>query len=237
MNLRLLTQNVLAACALLTGSSRALRAEDAGELLAKVGETYRNLKSYQFEGTTLSESKTKSADSKSETEFVVAYAEPNRFRVEVRYPQAGNWVRVSDGKTFSRFRSSTKEFRQEATDPADVRLVKGTIIGTLEHIDRGATNAKLVGSEKVTLDGHDVDCHVVEFQPSGQSLLPGMQILPSRVWVDKERFLVLRHVTGTRAGGNSEQSTTNTMTTTFTVAKINEPVTDSMFAVERAKAH
>src|SRR5882724_11311004 len=93
----------LAGLAVVSALAMPASAEDAARILAQVSSTYQGLTSYHFEGLTVSESKTKNVDSKSETQFVFAFTQPNRFRVEVRYPQAGNWVRVSDGKTLSNF--------------------------------------------------------------------------------------------------------------------------------------
>ena len=63
--------------------------EDAMQILGKVRQTYRGLKSYHFEGATVSETETEGARFTFESEFVVAYSSPNKFKVEYRYPNAG----------------------------------------------------------------------------------------------------------------------------------------------------
>lgn len=72
--------------------------QEAQDILAKVAANYQAMKNFHFEGSTTSETKAKGVDTTSETHFVVAYTEPDKFRVELRYPTAGNWIRLSDGK-------------------------------------------------------------------------------------------------------------------------------------------
>src|SRR5271156_4605635 len=86
------------ALALILSSASCLLADDASQILKQTEETYRGVKSYRFEGATLSETKVGGSVSKSASSFVVAFEKPNKFQVEYVYPTAGNWVRVSDGK-------------------------------------------------------------------------------------------------------------------------------------------
>ena len=100
--------------ALTAASAGLILADDAGQILKQTEDTYRGVKSYHFEGTTVSETRVGGSVSKSETQFVVAFEKPNKFRVEYVYPSAGNWVRVSDGTKTWKHRSITKEMTEAA---------------------------------------------------------------------------------------------------------------------------
>jgi hypothetical protein len=95
--------------------------QDAMQILSKVAQTYRGLKSYHFEGATVAETNSVGGKSTSETGFVIAYMAPYKSRVEFRYPSAGNWIRVSDGRILSCYRSIRKElvmrFRVPCKEP------------------------------------------------------------------------------------------------------------------------
>jgi len=204
-------------------------------ILGKVTQTYRGLRSYHFEGTTVSETNSAGAKSASEIEFVVAYTAPNKFRVEFRYPNAGNWIRVSDGQTLYRYRSITKEMKQEAAGTDDLNILKGTLVLSFQDIDQGVKKATLLESEPVNIGAQKVDCYVVEAQREQPQLLRGTEQLPEKLWIDKTRLIVLRRVSGTKSVAQSGgQETENIRTTTFSVARINEPVEDPLFALNVA---
>jgi outer membrane lipoprotein-sorting protein len=210
-------------------------AQDAQAILTKVAENYQSMKNFHFEGASVSETKAKGVDTKSETEFIVAYTEPDKFRLELRYPTAGNWVRLSDGKNLYDFRSTSKDRKKEEYDPSDIRILKGSPVSAYEFIDR-VNSAKIIGSESVSVEGKDIDCHVIEVERAGQTVLPGMKALPTRYWVDKARLIVLRQVGGSQSEDPASlNATENTRTITITVAKVNEPVPETLFALNPGK--
>src|SRR5579872_5273744 len=126
--------------ALVLSASYAL-ADDAAQILKNTEETYRNLKSYAFEGTTTSETKMGSTISKSETSFVVAFKQPNEFRLEYDYPSAGKWERVSDGKTLWNHRTITKESNETPATDDSLRMLDGSPIAVFSDIGEGVTKA------------------------------------------------------------------------------------------------
>ncbi|HLJ17214.1 MAG TPA: hypothetical protein VKV15_22155 [Bryobacteraceae bacterium] len=204
---------------------------DAQTILQKVADTYANLKSYHFEGVTVAETKASTTDSKSATEFSIAMSPPNKLRVEFRYQNSGNWVRVSDGKTTLRYRSLTKELKKDPASPDDLDILRGTPISSYDHITDGMKKATLLPEESLEVNGKSVPCYVVEVEYTPGLLLAGMEQMPTRYWIDKARNIVLKQVTGTRsATQDPSRSTVNTRTTTFTTASVNEDVPDTMFA-------
>jgi outer membrane lipoprotein-sorting protein len=216
----------------LTFSAAFALADDAAQILKSTEETYRNLKSYAFEGTTTSETKVGASTSKSETSFVVAFKEPNEFRLEYDYPAAGRWVRVSDGKRLWNHRSMTKESNESAVTEDDIRMLSGSPIAVFSDIGEDVTKASIVGSEQVSIGGQSFDCHVVQFErPNRTAAGPG-QPLPVKLWIDKTRHLVLRQVSGLEARG-SGSSTENTRTVMFTRADVNQSLPDDLFHLKK----
>lgn len=210
----------------------ALAADGTAQtILQKVADTYASLKSYHFEGTTVAETKAGTTDSKSETAFSIAMSPPNKLRVEFRYPNAGEWVRVSDGKTTMRYRSITKELKKDAASPDDQDILRGTPISSFDRIAEGVKKATLLPEESLDVNGKSVPCYVIEVEYNTASALPGMEPMPTRYWIDKARNIILKQVTGSRSTKqDATHATENTRTTTFTTASINETVPDTMFA-------
>ena len=211
------------------------RAQTADQILAQVADTYRSLNSYRIEGTIRSETDVRNSSYKSESEFVVAFAEPDRFRIEYRYPSAGTWLRTSDGKLFTTFRSISNQFHQEPADSSTIRVLRSSPIALFETIDRDAKNPVLAGSETIALEGQNHDCDVIRYDGPPRTLPTGASQLPNKVWIDKGSHLVLRQVTGTLTTAGAE-TTKNERTTQFTKIRVNEPLAATLFAVaEKAR--
>jgi outer membrane lipoprotein-sorting protein len=209
----------------LTIFAASAMADDAAQILKNTQETYRNLKSYDFEGTTTSETKMGAKVSKSETSFVVAYKEPNEFRLEYDYPSAGKWERVSDGKTLWNHRSITKESKQSPLADDDVRMLEGSPVAVFSQVGEGVTKATVAGSEAVSIGGKSFDCFVVQFEQG--SATQGSR--PVKLWIDKTRHLVLRQVTAPEANGSTE----NTRTMMFTRVEVDQTVPDELFRFKK----
>jgi len=221
----------LVACVLFAG--RILLGDDASQILKTTEQTYQNLKSYEFKGTTTSETKVGASVSKSETSFAVAFKQPNEFLVEYDYPSAGNWVRASDGKTVWNARSITKEFTASpATDDA-LRMLDGSPIASFANLTDGVQNVSLVGSEAVNIGGQSYDCYVIQFDHSGASS-EAAKPLPVKVWIDKSRHIVLKQVSGSEAK-SAGNDTENLRTLSFTVADVNTAVPDDLFHLTNNK--
>ncbi len=207
-------------------------AQTAADLLAKVAATYINLTSGHFQGTRVSETKIGSSLSSGQMGFVVAVAKPDKVRVEFDYGPGSVWVRTADGSTFTRYRSATGEFNQQPESPDDLGITDGTFLHRYQRINQDVTDARMAGSDTLQVGGSNVDCYIVEAQYSSVSPMSGLQRLPSRFWIDKNRFVVWREVSGTRSQAG-RYATENTTTITFTAADINQQVPPSLFAIDR----
>jgi hypothetical protein len=125
------------------------------------------------------------------------FIEAREFRVEFRYSGAGNWIRASDGKQLRRTRSITKEFKQAPASPDSMRILgEDSPFAPFARIGEGAKSPTISGSETFAVDGHGVECYLIELQPETRELPPGMDPMPTKLWVDKDRFLVLRQMSG-----------------------------------------
>jgi outer membrane lipoprotein-sorting protein len=210
-------------------------AQDAREILTKTAENYRNLKSAQFDGNTITVTRMGGgAAMTSDLGFQVAFADPNKVRVEFRYPNAGNWIRVCDGTTLYGYRSITGDLKKEPAGAEVLGLVRTTPISDYQGLDQGVTEAKLIGSEKLAIGGTEVDTYVLEIKRDGNSLIKGLERAPSKLWIDKDRHVVLKEVTTTRSGEGST-ATENEKTTTFTIIKVNEDIPGKLFAFEASQ--
>jgi outer membrane lipoprotein-sorting protein len=208
-----------------------LLADDATQILKTTEDTYRNLKSYQFKGTTTSETKVGTTISKTETNFAVAFKQPNEFLLEYDYPTAGSWVRASDGTTVWNRRSITKESTESpATDDA-LRILDGSPIAPFTTVTEGVRNVTLVGSEPVAVGGQNFDCYVIEFARA-RSVGGVARSSTLKLWIDKSRHLVLKQVSESAANG-SGTSTENTRTISFTQAEANLDVPDDLFHLSK----
>lgn len=211
-------------------------AQDANQILTKVGESYRAMTSYHFEGKITAETDMGGANSRTDTEFTVAYASPDQFRVEFNYPTAGDWVRVSDGKTYTAYRSLSKQLDQSPASIDSLRVLRGSPIASFEELGEGRSNATVIGSEPVTVDGKPVDCYVIQFDARERDLPAGARQLPTKVWVDKARLVVLRRVTRTESQSGPHK-TSNQRSVEITSAHVNEPVAPTLFAFDRDARH
>jgi outer membrane lipoprotein-sorting protein len=211
---------------LLSGLSLA---QDATAILKSVGETYSALKSYEFQGATTAVTTTGKIVSTSEETFTVIFSAPDQFVVEFRYPGQGSWTRASNGKTTTEIRTATKEFAQQPTTQYDIRILDNSPIGWFYSMDTGNKNAAVEGSENVSVDGQDVDCWVISTEREMGMLPEGVKRAPTKLWVDKARFLVLRQVSGTESVATGNKATKNVRTMRITHAQLGQTIAPDLF--------
>lgn len=207
----------------------AARADEAIDLLKKVEDTYNNLNSAHFEAVRASKTQVgKDIGASSETKMIVSVSKPNKVKVDYIYPgQGGEWLRVSDGKTFSGFRSITKENKQQPASENDMDILNGTFVDRFRHIAENVASAKILRDESVAVGSKQIPCRVVEVTYKNPVLPPNTEQLPTTYWIDKDRNIVLKETSGTRST-TSKSETIRTLT--FTAADVNTPLADTEFA-------
>jgi outer membrane lipoprotein-sorting protein len=197
-----------------------------------MSQTYYGAESYRFVGSTQTQTRNKKNTSVAETGFDVAFSKPASYRVEFTYKDAGTWLRVSDGKTTSSFRTINKQRDSRPVAPNDLATVESTIVGGLAYVAGEAKGPRLAGTETVEAAGKSYDCHIVEL-PNPERVLPdGMQAVPTRLWIAKDSHLVVKHVAGSKSkDGNTE----NQRITTFSKISFNEPLAADLFTLPAGK--
>lgn len=222
---------------------------DAKELLKKVNEAHKNLKSFHLEGQTVLEMKGDGVFMRFELPFVIAYGAAGQKRLQVKNPFDGNKTIVSDGKTEWVYLPTEKQFTKKPFDKASLpeagtsplHQFKGDSMFAdmiSDDLTDGMVSAKIVREEVVELSGQRINCYVVEaiYSDKSEGAAPekGL-VLPMTFWVDKDRQVVLQHKFD--GGGVFAQmfkafadNANFTMSTTLSVAKFNETLPDSLFA-------
>lgn len=207
-------------------------AQDARQILQKVQETYLNMTSGQFQAVRTSETiMSGTPDIKTATKIEIDLVKPNRVKVVYDYSGAGGeWIRVSDGKTFSGFRELTHEKKQSPASQDDMNILDGTFVDRFEQINDNVVDAKVTGSESLDAGGKH-DCWVIEVTYKPRPLPQGQTQLPTKYWIDKSRYLVLQETTQTKSQSVSGKTdVTNRRTVSFSAADVNSPVPDNSFA-------
>ena len=204
-------------------------AQDAMAILKSVAETYSALRSYEFQGETAAETQTGKITSSTDETYTVVFTAPNRFLVEFRYPGQGSWTRASNGTTMTEIRTVTKEFVQRPATEYDIRVLDHSPIGPYYEMEAGIKSATVEGSEKLTVDGQEIDCWVIQADREVGMVPDGVKRLPTKLWIDKARNLVLKQVSGTESIATGNKATKNVRTMTITSARLSQEIAPDVF--------
>lgn len=192
---------------------------DAKELLKKVNEAHKNLKTFQLEGQTVLEMKGDGVFMRFELPFVIAYGAAGQKRLQVKNPFDGNKTIVSDGKTEWVYLPTEKQFTKKPFDKASLPEAGTSLLHQFkddsmfadmicDDLTDGMVSAKIVREEVVELGGQRFNCYVIEAIYSDKSEAPAKSkdgnaaeadkqekglVLPMTFWVDKDRQVVLQH--------------------------------------------
>ncbi len=231
---------------LLFDSPPAWAAPEKGalEILKRMSETYRTLECYQFEGTFKKEMKATGYQQIRETPFLKAAILPDKLRVERGWPKS-RLVLVSDGQASWLFSAQLRQYSKSS--PADMKLFlewdSGGEPGTLSVLNRGFGNdyglladqtreAKVVGEESLRLGDKGADCYLVEVS-EGERAHPdkSAERIPRTLWIEKDRYLVLKEISGSREESAEFEGLMETRyTLVLQTAKINEPLPEALFS-------
>ena len=216
--------------ALLAAIAAVASGQTGPEILNKSAETYRSLKSYHFEAQVLAESVSDYQDSRVRSTKIFAAVPPNRRRVESKGGQLAS-LRVYDGQHVWEFRPGANQFVRQSQDtykPPLMNTLSDPVDG-YKGLDK-SQDAKLLRDENLEAAGGTRMCWVIEvpkkFRPTGMML----EWSPSTYWVDKATNLVLKEQYYVKTKpANMDSVLTQTTTTTYTVARINEDVAAGLF--------
>jgi TonB family protein len=219
---------------------------DAKAILKQVAETYKNLRSYRFEGRYTLEQVIESIGLKDEIKreelFVNAAIKPDRSRIESKNTHI-SVTSVSDGKTKWVYAPGPNEYTKTGEGP--VRLVTASPVRNsppMAHL-ANATNllagfsrvaerlgeAKIIGEETLEIGGRRSDCFVIEAYYFAASTGRQSNTLTRKLWIDKSRNIVLREIQHTEAKMPWGRTINSKMTYIFTVATVGEPIPETLF--------
>jgi peroxiredoxin/outer membrane lipoprotein-sorting protein len=168
----------------------------APEILNQVVQTYKGLQAYQFVATETTELLVRGSQRTGETHLALAVVKPDKFRLTFK-DDSKEIILVADGETTWTYMPKLKQYtKPQAAMSGDDDEGDGEQADTLttslralvlfyETVGRYGASAALAKDERVKVSGDRIDCYVVRFQTAKSQ---------HQVWIDKERFVVLRHV-------------------------------------------
>ncbi len=183
-------------CFLLTAACVTFGAS-APEILNHVAETYRGLQAYEFVVTRTSDFSARGAMRSEESHIALAAIKPGKYRLTLK-DETKELILVADGETTWTYIPKLKQYTkqqavvsgnddEESTDQEQADTLTRTLnslVGLYEGLARYAPSATLAKDDKIKMSGDRIDCYVIQLRlPNGQHQL----------WIDKQRFLVLRH--------------------------------------------
>ena len=173
----------------------------------------------------------------------LAYVGPSRLRVRMNAPGTGYLLVIAGDSTLV-YLPPYQQAQVLSTDQA--RATMGTApvaglpdvfrnpLGYYQILPGHTLESRIVGDDTLAVDGAPVDCFVLE-AAYDSVLAPGdstARTSPHRLWIDKQRFLVLRdHYEVSRRNPAGGEPMLFRQTTTYRVARSNEALPDSLFAI------
>jgi peroxiredoxin/outer membrane lipoprotein-sorting protein len=218
---------------MLAAAALSASAQTAPEILKQTAETYRALKSYQFEAQVVTEVTIEGRTSRSQVTRRSAISQPNLQRYEQQGGGNGG-VRVYDGKTVWEFHPQANEFVR--ADQTTYELPRMNFIfdpvGHYKEFARDTERSNLLREETIEIGGTPHDCWVVEI--SYGAPLAGADAVqsPSVFWIEKATHLVWKQTDAQKTSPPSVPPRNRLMTTTFVAARVNAPVPADLFHFE-----
>lgn len=220
--------------------------QDALDILNKVGQTYRGVKTLQAEGDLTTSMSGPDLQQNMTAHMLMTLGGSGKVRIESKTGMM-NFLMVSDGQTTWLYMPALNKYAKFPTPPAATTggpPIPGGMHGmdSLEKFGNIADNvkgAKLVRSETLQLDGIATDCYVIEFVSSGPSgsgtplaatTMPKVEEDHETVWVDKSRLLVARVSSRAKITLPGESTPTETQSDlTFNKLSLDAPTPDDAF--------
>jgi outer membrane lipoprotein-sorting protein len=217
----------------------------AAEVLQRVKAAYGGARQFQFASRVIERR------SGSETTGLDEIAVDSRGRLwfKAEGPAAVQWsggaeatavIVVADGRAVWVYLEGRKEYKKAdgAPDPKNAdsdddsidnprsiaRKIMDSLFVRYEMFQNMASQAKLVREETCTANGARSTCYVLEI--NAKSLNPDVVTGTYTLWVDKQRYLVLRD--DFRQVANGRVAYANSIL--FDVAKVDAPIADKLFS-------
>src|SRR5262245_28137414 len=239
---KVLTALVQGTILVLSISASAQTTPDAQAILKKVNETYRDLKSYQFEYKTVFDSKTErnglTSVTHNESLSRITAVRPDRINVEAQDSHS-SVLFIANGQTAWLYSSHLNAYTKRAVGAVDLFAPAKSMDSLYENRARSVNtkladyarlttephNLTLLPDETITVEGRQTPCYVLSIVRD-----VGINKNNTRYWIDRKQYLVLRESTDLTYRISPDSVTHSLSLVTFMSAAINEPVADSAFS-------
>jgi outer membrane lipoprotein-sorting protein len=220
------------------------------DILTKVATTYRTMKSFQAEATISTDMTSPGMQQKMEMPMTLAAVLPDKMRMEnKRAPM--NMLLVSNGQTVWMYMPQINKYAKMDASKfpgagggigAPGMAGYGNIARQYADIADRVKRVRILREEALSIDGRDEACYVLEVEHETPPIPPAppafAKSMPTNIersaetlWVDKARFVVVRHSFETKVTfPNSGAPMQSKITTTFSKIRLDEPVADELFA-------
>jgi len=221
-------------CIAATACLSAAQTLSPDAICRKVAETYKNLRTFQIAAQRTTEYATRGASASGETFYSLAEVRPDKVRLTLKENDR-ELIIVSDGETTWRYLPKSRQYTKEevatvaddeeeqpqSKDESDLLTqARNTLINRYLGLARYAPAAVLAKEDRIKVGAEKIDCYVLQIRvPSGLQEL----------WVDKQRFLVLRHVETAKGVRNGVEVVAK-VSTNFKSADIETVPENSLFA-------
>ncbi|HVN77855.1 MAG TPA: thioredoxin domain-containing protein, partial [Terriglobia bacterium] len=144
------------------------------QILMRMAETYRGLKSYQFEGVMKQESKAVGYQQTGETPILKAAVLPDKLRIEWGWPKNNmvlvsnaqdSWLYLAQVRHYSKTKpADTKRFLKQgpSDEPATLSALYNSFVIQYANLPDGIKRARILREESLDLGGNTKSCYVVE---------------------------------------------------------------------------
>jgi peroxiredoxin/outer membrane lipoprotein-sorting protein len=205
----------------------------APEILNQVAQTYKGLRAYQFVAVETTEILARGMRQSGETHLALAAVKPDKYRLTFK-DDSKEIILVADGETTWTYMPKLKQYtKQQAAVSGDddegdgeqadtLTTARRALVLLYEGVGRYAASAALAKDEKVKVGGDRIDCYVVRFQSAKSQ---------HQLWVDKERFIVVRHLELARQTLNGMLVEVR-LTTNWKEAEIKLPPANDLFTFD-----
>jgi peroxiredoxin/outer membrane lipoprotein-sorting protein len=227
---------LIGACCFVLVSSAARGAPlTAAEILNRVADTYRGLQTYEFVATRTTELSAGGVQRSGESHIALAAVKPGKYRLTMKDDQK-ELIVVTDGETTWTYAPKMKQYTKQQVavsedsdeeggdqDQADtLTSTLRSLVGIYENMARYGPVATLAKEDKIKAGGDRIDCYVVQLKTAKSQ---------HQLWIDKQRFLVLRHneVAQTSVNGVAAALHTNTV---WKQAEIGRPPDNGLFSFD-----
>ncbi len=223
---------------LLAGQALAQAPSRELEILRRVSDNYRALRSYELRARISVELSVQGRQQTEDLSLVLAASRPGRLREEVQHPQQGS-LRISDGHQTWTYVAGLDQYTREqaaAPDPTEMdsaRIaseggISASLLYTYRTLDQGVKSARILRDETLPFEGGSRSCYVMEVDYASPSTATGVEELPRLLWIDRERHVALKSQLRNRQSSRG-QTIERTETVVYTRVSLDRPVPESLF--------